>query len=146
MRCSGIVYKSTSYASDSTTAEYPFHLTDDCKLDPFRALTSISTSALNPIISTINPMSKSNDRPTPQYPLICFTYESDRILLPHTKTLEETTKLLRYYLNLPKDEDIELTTKWSNHSVRIVSHVWPYIGGAVEDIKVTTFEKSPLSP
>ena len=61
-------------------------------------------------------------------------------------TVQETLKLLQYYLNLPKDEDIELTAKWGKESVRIVSHVWPYIGGAVEDIKVTTYEKGPLSP
>ncbi|KAG8825957.1 hypothetical protein FRC18_010183 [Serendipita sp. 400] len=131
-----------------TVAKYPAH---SLTLEPLRTLTAISVSALksNPIISAIAPMSTrtSSDR-TPQYPLICFSHNQDRILLPHTKTLEETVKLLHYYLDLPKDDDIELTAKWGGHKewVRIVQHVWPYIGGTIEDIKVTTYAKGPLSP
>jgi hypothetical protein len=49
---------------------------------------------------------------------------------------------------MPKDEDIELTTKWNGSSdrVRLVAHVWPYIAGAVDEIKVLTYPKGPLSP
>ncbi|KIM23170.1 hypothetical protein M408DRAFT_332467 [Serendipita vermifera MAFF 305830] len=88
------------------------------------------------------------DSKEPLYPLICYSFNSDRILLPHTKTIEETLKLLHYYLDMPKEADIELTTNWNGHKdrVRIVAHVWPFIAGAVDEIKVTTYEKSPLSP
>lgn len=62
--------------------------------------------------------------------------------------LQETVKLLEYYLEMPKNHDIELTTKWNGNSdrVRLVAHVWPYIAGAVDEIKVVTYEKGLLSP
>ncbi|PVF94318.1 hypothetical protein CPB86DRAFT_776702 [Serendipita vermifera] len=91
-------------------------------------------------------MSSSKDKKEPAYPLILYTYNSDKILLPHTKTIEETLKLLQYYLEMPKNDDVELTTKWGSHWVRLVAHTWPYIAGAVDEIKVTTYEKGPLSP
>jgi hypothetical protein len=49
---------------------------------------------------------------------------------------------------MPKDEDIELTTKWGSHGdrVRLVAHTWPYIAGSVEDVRVVTYAKGPLSP
>lgn len=56
--------------------------------------------------------------------------------------------MLEYYLDLPKGDDIELSTKWGSHSerVRLVAHTWPYIAGAVDDVRVVTYEKGVLSP